>query len=335
MISWLGILACIIQSAIFSGLTIGLFGLSRLRLEVQAEARNKKALRILRLRKDAHFLLATLLWGNVSVNVLLALLTNNVMTGVSAFIFSTFVITTLGEILPQAFFSRYAMNVGVFFIPLVRVYQFILFPVAKPTAIILDLILGAEGVTYFKESEIRILLKHHVRSGESDLDAVEGVGAANFLDLDDIPLEDEGEVIDDESIIQLPSQSGLPVFPNFKKDSDDSFLQKVHASERKWVILTDENNYPLLVLNSDDFLRDALYEDAMHNPYYYCHRPILITETNTKLGDVIRRFKVRAEHSEDDVIDNDLILFWGEEKRIITGADLLGRLLRGIVSRIE
>ena len=38
-------------------------------------------------------------------------------------------------------------------------------------------------------------------------------------------------------------------------------------------------------------------------------------------------------HPEDDVIDNDLILVWGEEKRIITGADLLGRLLRGIVTQ--
>jgi hypothetical protein len=34
----------------------------------------------------------------------------------------------------------------------------------------------------------------------------------------------------------------------------------------------------------------------------------------------------------DDVVDNDLILVWGEQKRIITGADLLGRLLRGIVA---
>jgi metal transporter CNNM len=35
------------------------------------------------------------------------------------------------------------------------------------------------------------------------------------------------------------------------------------------------------------------------------------------------------------VIDNDHILIWGEQKRIITGADLLGRLLRGIASHLE
>jgi metal transporter CNNM len=43
--------------------------------------------------------------------------------------------------------------------------------------------------------------------------------------------------------------------------------------------------------------------------------------------------KIKPEHPEDDVIDHDLILVWGEQKRIITGADLLGRLLRGITTR--
>jgi metal transporter CNNM len=38
------------------------------------------------------------------------------------------------------------------------------------------------------------------------------------------------------------------------------------------------------------------------------------------------------EHPDDDVIDNDLILVWGSQRRIITGSDLLGRLLRGIAS---
>ena len=42
--------------------------------------------------------------------------------------------------------------------------------------------------------------------------------------------------------------------------------------------------------------------------------------------------KLKPEHAEDDVIDHDLILVWGEQKRIITGADLLGRLLRGIAT---
>jgi metal transporter CNNM len=45
------------------------------------------------------------------------------------------------------------------------------------------------------------------------------------------------------------------------------------------------------------------------------------------------RMKVRPKHSEDDVIDHDLILVWAKQKRIITGSDLLGRLLRGISTK--
>ena len=68
----------------------------------------------------------------------------------------------------------------------------------------------------------------------------------------------------------------------------------------------------------------------------WSHSPVAVINKQMKSrfwpsGDVIGRMKVKPEHPEDDVIDNDLILVWGDEKRIITGADLLGRLLRGIV----
>jgi metal transporter CNNM len=52
----------------------------------------------------------------------------------------------------------------------------------------------------------------------------------------------------------------------------------------------------------------------------------------TRLGEVIGRMKVVPERSDDDVIDHDLILVWGSHRRIITGADLLGRLLRGVAT---
>jgi hypothetical protein len=42
--------------------------------------------------------------------------------------------------------------------------------------------------------------------------------------------------------------------------------------------------------------------------------------------------RVVQETPEDDVIQNDLILVWSTRKRIITGSDLLGRLLRGITT---
>ena len=62
------------------------------------------------------------------------------------------------------------------------------------------------------------------------------------------------------------------------------------------------------------------------------HRPIIVRDMQTRLGEVIGHMKVAPETPGDDVIDNDLILVWGAQKRIITGADLLGRLLRGIAA---
>ena len=103
---WISIAFCITQSAIFSGLNLAIFGISKLRLEVEAAGGNRDASALLALRKDSNLTLATVLWGNVTINVLLTLLSDSVLAGVGAFVFSTIVITLFREIIPQAYFSR-------------------------------------------------------------------------------------------------------------------------------------------------------------------------------------------------------------------------------------
>ena len=328
-----GIFFCLTQSAVFSGLTLGLFGLSRLKLEIEVESGNQAAATVLELRKDANLLLTTLLWGNVSINVLLTLLTDSVLSGLWAFFFSSVCITLFGEILPQAYFSRNALRMGILLAPVITFYRFILYPVSKPSALLLDRWLGKEGVLYFKEEDIRIMLQKHMESRDSDIGRMEGTGALNFLSIDDLPIGDEGEIVDPVSIIPLETEFDLPVFPVFERTPEDPFLLQIQESGKKWVILTSVDGYPRLVLNADLFLRDALFGKEPFRPYSYCHRPIVVSDAVTPLGEVIQKLRVHPEHSEDDVIDNDLILCWDKEKRIITGADLLGRLLRGIAGR--
>jgi metal transporter CNNM len=147
---WSGIGLCITQSAIFSGLNLAIFSISKLRLEVEAAGGNRDAAGLLAFRKDSNFTLATILWGNVTNNVLLTLLSDSVLTGIGAFIFSTIVITLLGEIIPQAYFSRHAMRMVARLAPVLKVYQAGLFPVAKPTAVILNWWLGPEGLSFFR-----------------------------------------------------------------------------------------------------------------------------------------------------------------------------------------
>ncbi len=328
---WIGILICISQSATFSGLNLAFFSLSRLRLEMESKKNNIKAQKILRLREDSNFLLTTILWGNVGVNVLLTLLSESVMAGVISFFFSTVVITIGGEIIPQAYFSRHALHVASFLSPVIRFYQVLLYLVAKPTALILDKWLGPEAIQYVNEKDLRELIVMHVDSPETEIDHVEGLGAINFLKIDGIPISAKGEILDPESVITLAFEGNRPVFPKFDLSPDDDFLKQMHASGKKWVIVVDSKNEPRAAIDADSFLRDALFTDGPFNPYSHCHRPIVVKDAHTRLGDTISRLKVHPERSDDDVIDQDIIIYWGQTKSVITGSDILGRLLRGIV----
>ena len=334
MMTWIGIALCITQSAIFSGLNLAFFSLSRLQLEVES-VEDIRAKKVLLLREDSNYLLTTILWGNVGINVLLALLSNSVMAGVIAFIFSTVVITIFGEILPQAYFSRHALRMASFLSPIIRMYQFILFPVAKPCALLLDAWLGKEGKTYYREEDLKAIIQKHVESNEAEVETLEGIGALNFLDIDDLGVLEEGEIVDVASIIPLPAKVDFPLIPDFSPNPDDPFLKKIDASGHTWVILTDEEtNQPLFVMDSDGFLRAVMFSKRAADPYLYCHRPILIKDSTTSLGEAIHELKVseNSDRDHDGVIENDVILIWGDEKRIITGADILGRLLKGVAS---
>ena len=119
-----------------------------------------------------------------------------------------------------------------------------------------------------------------------------------------------------------------------KNSCDDPLLTKIRAIEKKWIILTDVTGDPRLALDSDAFVRSVLFEEADFNFLKFCHKPIIVRDPKTSLGEAIVQLKVYPERSGDDVIDQDIILFWGDEqRRIITGSDVLGRLLRGIVQQ--
>lgn len=329
-LTWIGILFCVSQSAMFSGLNLAFFSVNKLNLNIQANHGNQKAAQVLAIRENSNFLLACILWGNVGINVLLTLLSNSVLAGLTAFFFSTFVITIFGEILPQAYFSRNALKMASLLLPLFKIYQRLLYPLAKPTEIMLNRWLGKEHIEYYEEHHIAELIRLHIKTSESDIGKIEGIGALNFLAIDDLHLWEEGQEIDPQSIIQLKFQGGTPIFPEITLE----FLRTISQSGKNWIILTDEHNNPRLVLDSDSFIRDRFLEPEHFDPHQYCHEPIIIKDPNMRLAQVFSKFRVDVEHLNDNVIDLDIVLFWGEQqKRIITGTDILGRLMHGIAQR--
>jgi metal transporter CNNM len=118
---WVSIVICVVQCAVFSGLNLAIFSVSKLRLEVAASGGNVDAIRVLNLRKDSNFTLCAIIWGNVVTNVLLTLLSDSLLAGLGAFTFSTIVITIFGEIVPQAYFSRHALRMASRLKPLLNI----------------------------------------------------------------------------------------------------------------------------------------------------------------------------------------------------------------------
>lgn len=331
---WLGIIFCLTQSAIFSGLNIALFSLGRMRLEAEAEQESKAARKILDLRRDSNLLLCTILWGNVSVNVLLALLTDSVLTGVGGFAFSTAGITFFGEIIPQAYFSRHALRIGAKLIPFVRVYQIFLYPVAKPCALILDGWIGPEGPSYYREKDLEMILEQHIRE-ESEISATEGRGALNFLAIDDLTVARESNLIKEGTIVSLPSRMDLPDFPDLDSPDGADFLEKLKKDPSMWFIITDQTGNPLIVLDTPKFLSRFFVTNGATDIYRFCHRPIIVDLPEVTVDDVLSQFVVESNHSRDHLVDRDVVLYWRtDEKRILTGADIFGRLLHGIARRI-
>ncbi|MCG5495904.1 DUF21 domain-containing protein [Ectothiorhodospira variabilis] len=333
LLTWFGILLCLSQSAMLSGLNLGLFSLSKLELEVEARKGNKLSERVLGLREDANFALVTILWGNVGVNVLLALLSGAVMSGVIAFLFSTVVITIFAEIIPQSYFTRNALRMASMLAPVLRVYQVLLYPVARPTAWALDAWLGGENIRYFPERDLRRVIQLHMETTESEIARVEGQGALNFLELDDVPIRDEGEPVDPGSVLCLEFDGTRPVFPTITADPKDPFLCQINRSGKSWVVIVDSDDWPRLVLSVNDFLREAIFAPEHFNPLRHCHRPIIVTSSTRKLGELIPRFRLHSGPRGDDIVEDDVVLSWTDQPRLLTGADILGRLMRNILGK--
>jgi hypothetical protein len=167
------------------------------------------------------------------------------------------------------------------------------------------------------------------------MEHAEAMGALNFLTIDDLPIEQEGVPLDPKSIIQLPFENGQVKFPTFNDSIQDEFLRNIEQSGKPWVVLTDVTNTPKLVMDVDGFLRHALFRHQETNPKSFCHRPVVVRNRKQSLGEVIVKLKLDAHTAGDEVITHDVILVWDDQPRVITGADLLGRLMSGIARKSQ
>lgn len=219
-------------SASFSGLSLGLFSLDKADLKRKAGLGDRRAQKIYELRKNSNLLLCTLIIGNVLVNSVLSIFLGSITSGFIAGIIATTLIVIFGEIAPQAFFSRYAMDIVSRLTWLVRIFIFLLYPFAKPISLALDKVLGEEMATTYSKREIMCIIDDHHRSEHSDIDIdekniIKGAMSYSSKTVNDIltprteihalPYDQE---IDEETIKKL-ADIGHSRIPVYKKDLDN------------------------------------------------------------------------------------------------------------------
>lgn len=163
-------LVLIVLSALFSGLTLGLFTLDPQALKRRSESGDTNAAKIYPIRKHGNQLLTTLLLGNVAVNTALSIFLGSVASGLVAGIIATAAIFIFGEIIPQAVISRHALYFGAKTAPFVRIIMYLLYPITFPIAYLLDRALGEELPTVYSKNELMQIVSEHEDSEHSGID---------------------------------------------------------------------------------------------------------------------------------------------------------------------
>lgn len=127
------------------------------------ESEKKNATKVLRLlNRGKHWVLVTLLVGNVITNETLPIvLDRSLGGGYVAAITSAVLVIIFGEIIPQSVCVRYGLPLGAWTSPAVVVLMWLFCPITWPIAKLLDYILGkGHGMTY-KKAGLKTLVGIH------------------------------------------------------------------------------------------------------------------------------------------------------------------------------
>src|SRR6201992_629171 len=123
----------------------------------------KNARKVLRLlKRGKHWVLVTLLLGNVITNETLPIMLDRSLGGGwQAVLGSTVLIVIFGEIVPQSVCVRFGLPIGAFMTPFTLLLMWVLAPVAWPTAKLLDFLLGEDHGTTYKKAGLKTLVTLH------------------------------------------------------------------------------------------------------------------------------------------------------------------------------
>lgn len=200
------VIALVLLSGTFAGLTLALFSLNLSTLEHKSHLGDLRAKRVFNIRKRGNLLLCTLLLGNAASYTFMPIFLSQMTSGIVAGTIATVLILVFGEILPQAVFPRYALWLGSKFYWFIKILLILFYPIAAPISWVLDRVLGTEPPLLWSKQELQEIIKFHEDEGDGIIDKDEERIILGALTFSEIPVSD----------IMIPAQNVFTLNMNAK-----------------------------------------------------------------------------------------------------------------------
>lgn len=158
------------MAAICSGLNVAFMSLNVADLKRKQKLGNHYASRLLPLRKNAHLTLSAILLTNVAAASATPLVIGDHFNGWLAGIFSTILLVTFAEIMPQALFARHALTFCGRLAGVLRLMIIATYLLAKPLQLLLDMLFVSPKAELHTRHELGLLMSEHLHTKDSELD---------------------------------------------------------------------------------------------------------------------------------------------------------------------
>lgn len=274
------IIVLFLHSSLCSGLNIGLMALSTKELKIimksgtPTEARY--AAKILPVREEGNRLLSTLLIVNVIVNAAIAILLEDFISGLPAFIASTVGIVIFGEIIPQSCCVRYGLQIGATTIWITRIFMYITIIPSYVCSWMLDKLIGEEIDNFDRNRMVEILkMSIEQNSNNNEMAAITkiAVGAIELINkracdvmtkIEDVFMISNEAILNSETLSAIVER-GYSRIPVFEGDNRNKVKSVLYVNDL--ALLGRDSNIPVKAVAEFNSKKPWIVDENMPLPH--------------------------------------------------------------------
>lgn len=326
------IFLCVISASLACGLTQGLLSLNPLELQIKKRSGLQKekicASKVLPLIENHHILLVSLMLFNATANEALPLFLDTLVEPYIAILLSVTIVLIFGEIIPSALFTGPdQLEIVSRFSSFTWFIITLLYPIAKPIAMILDKWLGHDdGMTIYNRSEIYTMMTIQQEEGPK-----RGMTSDEIVMYDEVTMIGGALRLRDVKVQQVMTKDVFML--SIEDNLDINTLSKIFNSGCSRIPIYEQsrNNVIGLILVKDLLFIDPEDDLSIRNFMALFGRIIPRVRPNDQLVHALKLFKQSHIHmaivQDFSDMDDAQTGYTNDIQGIITMEDIFEELL--------